>query len=462
MIMVDQLWLFLWVVETDADGSLSASSYLSSRVLTSFSPTNYNEETEHDPELSDNTDLLNSVVKDMEARNRHAREDPEDGAHGLAASILSKAILSLLSVKEDSLKFLDLFHEAIGDATDEYNKSLRKFKEKVTEELSLHLDEADNGTKCDEKKANTDTMTRKSDQIRLAIEIEDIVDELQMLKQLFTTQKSILEGGLKDLNGLSNLRALQDPIYDVLRRLSKQYIPQIDGMLSGAERLRQKLFDLQDLQQKDEDIHEAQTANQQALFTAKQALSAQDQADAAEAQSWILFIFTVVTIVFLPLSFFTSYFGMFDVKDKKNDPGDTPAYSPSYVEKVMWGFSGSFYTVALVAAIVVFRTSTKRSGKARTRDLLIMEYKHQLPAGLIDEDLDKQEVQKMNAMREEVHRPLEARERNAAKKISDTTTTPPEVVTDRVAAENQSFTCHKMLPILRRQRRNDVETAQQH
>lgn len=101
-------------------------------------------------------------------------------------------------------------------------------------------------------------------------------------------------------------------------------------MLSGSERLRKKLFDLQDLQQKEEDVHEAQRANRhavaaarQALFATKQALSSQDQADAAEAQSWILFIFTVVTIVFLPLSFLTSYFGMFNVKDPPTHKGAT-------------------------------------------------------------------------------------------------------------------------------------------
>jgi len=406
----------------------------------------------------------------MEARKNQPSKDPCDDAPSLAASILSKAILSLLSVEEDSLKFLDLFQEAIGNATDEYNTYLRTFKDQVSEELSRRLDEKDSGARadCDGETANTNTMIRKSEQIRLAIDIEDIVDELQMLKQLFTTQTSILERGCKDLIGRPHLQTLANQIQDVLRKLETQYVPQIEGMLSASERLRQKLFDLQNLQQKEEDIHEAQAANrqaqaanqqaqaanrhaaaagQQALFAAKQALSAQDQADAAEAQSWILFIFTVVTIVFLPLSFLTSYFGMFDVKDEKNEPGDTPVYSPSYVGKVMWGFSGPFYTVALVAAFVVFRGATKSSAKARTKDLLILEYKHQLPAKLIDED--NPEFKNMEAMRKEVYEQLIDREQKTVKTPSDTTTT----------AESQSFTCRKMLPFSRRPRRNDVETA---
>ena len=111
-------------------------------------------------------------------------------------------------------------------------------------------------------------------------------------------------------------------------------------------------------------------------------------------------MFTVVTIVFLPLSFMTSYFGMFDVKDPPKEKGETPTYSSSYVDKVMWGFSGPFYTVALVAAVAVFRFSTKSSAEARTKELLIMEYKELLPTKLIDKD--HPEYRSMNALREQV------------------------------------------------------------
>lgn len=44
-------------------------------------------------------------------------------------------------------------------------------------------------------------------------------------------------------------------------------------------------------------------------------------------------MFTVVTIAFLPLSFMSSYFGMFDVNDPPNEKGETPTYSSSYVDR---------------------------------------------------------------------------------------------------------------------------------
>lgn len=164
-------------------------------------------------------------------------------------------------MKEDTLKFLDIFYEAIGNATDEYNVFPRKFKEQANKELSHHLDGADNPIDYDNETTDADKILRKTDQIRLAIQIEDIVDELEMLKQLFTIQLSILKRGWTGLDGLGNFEVLRNSIQDVLHKLSTQYILQLDGMLSSSERLRKKLFDLQDLQQKEEDIHEAQTAN---------------------------------------------------------------------------------------------------------------------------------------------------------------------------------------------------------
>lgn len=139
--------------------------------------------------------MLELVVKDIETRSRYTPVNLSDQAFSLAASILSKSILALLSVKEDTLKFLDIFYEAIGNATDEYNVFSRKFKEQANKELSHHLDGADNPIDYDNETTDADKILRKTDQIRLAIQIEDIVDELEMLKQLFTIQLSILKRG---------------------------------------------------------------------------------------------------------------------------------------------------------------------------------------------------------------------------------------------------------------------------
>lgn len=72
-------------------------------------------------------------------------------------------------MKEDTLRFLDIFYEAIGNATDEYNVFLRKFKEQASKELSHHLDGADNPIDHDNETTDADKILRKTEQIRLAI-----------------------------------------------------------------------------------------------------------------------------------------------------------------------------------------------------------------------------------------------------------------------------------------------------
>lgn len=249
--------------------------------------------------------------------------------------------------------------------------------------------------------------------MRLGIEIEDIVDELHMLNQLFRTQISVLKGGSSLPREFSGLQALGQTMENVQHQLETKYMPQTKLMLSDAQRLRQSLYNLLDLQHKEDDTNEAHEANglrmkanQQALFVAKQALSAQDSADAAEAQSLIRFIFTVVTIVFLPLSFFTSYFGMFDVKDSPNE-GDTPTCSPSYVDKAICRFSGPFYKLALAVAGVLYYFRTKSLARDRIRGLLVLEYKGFLLEELIDED--HKEFWGMQEMRSEVEREQKAK-----------------------------------------------------
>lgn len=102
----------------------------------------------------------------------------------------------------------------------------------------------------------------------------------------------------------------------------------------------------------------------------------------------------------------------------------------------MWGFSGPFYTVALVAAVAVFCFSTKSSAEARTKELLIMDYKEQFPTKSIDEDYP--EYGNMHAMREEVLAQLRARDEKKAKKIHDASSTTPGGAAEKLAITSGS------------------------
>ncbi len=66
----------------------------------------------------------------------------------------------------------------------------------------------------------------------------------------------------------------------------------------------------------------------------------------ADNQNKAVFIFTAVTIVFLPLSFFTSYFGMNLAGVRDSD----------YTEAYFWKVCGSVsFCIVLVVVLWVFR-----------------------------------------------------------------------------------------------------------
>ena len=60
-----------------------------------------------------------------------------------------------------------------------------------------------------------------------------------------------------------------------------------------------QLLELLDLQQKEANLYEAQTSNLQTRLATRQAKASREQADETKAQSQIILLFTVVTIIFV-------------------------------------------------------------------------------------------------------------------------------------------------------------------
>lgn len=248
-------------------------------------------------------------------------------------------------------------------------------------EFDMSMVRKQNNSERGQKGGERERFEQRRAGIQLGLEIADVIEELNMLKLLFETQSEVLTQALGDVSKVVWLERLQVGFPRALDKVTKEYMPQVDRMMRDAQRVHKSLMGLLDLQQKEEEIQEAQNANRQALFSAKQALSAQDQADAIEAQSQILFIFTVVTIVFLPLSFFTSYFGM-NIDDGK---GGTTNYTRTNVNRVMGGASGPIIGLLLIGALVWYYVGKTLSARKRTRELIQLEDQDYLPDGLISE-----------------------------------------------------------------------------
>ena len=144
--------------------------------------------------------------------------------------------------------------------------------------------------KLSEKQNREDTMA--------ILELRDIQDELQSLHKLFDQQKETIAQMVEiyqrpdyvelSKNGLTILREAQDKL--------AEYIHQVDSMIRSAERTRKDFEKLLDLKQRQANVDEARLARY--------------QADLTSAQSRAVLVFTVFTVIFLPLTFFTGLFGM--------------------------------------------------------------------------------------------------------------------------------------------------------
>jgi hypothetical protein len=208
------------------------------------------------------------------------------------------------------------------------------------------------------------TTENRPEVVTLGLEIADIIDELHMLERLFWTQYRVLNRlSMKIMSQhIVVLKGLGEGISTILERINHSFLVQVKQMITNSERVYKSILDLLDLHQKEENIRKAKRANQQAQFSAKQVMSAQATADATEAQSWILFVFTSITTIFLPLSFFTAL----------------------VTNKAMRTSGGTIAFVFAVDAAIYYFWGKHVAAKERTMWLIDLEDKKFLPSDLMD------------------------------------------------------------------------------
>ncbi|KAL4878743.1 hypothetical protein BJY04DRAFT_220810 [Aspergillus karnatakaensis] len=198
-----------------------------------------------------------------------------------------------------------------------------------------------------------------SPEIRLLKEVNDICDELYILKRLVDDQEHVWNQASQVLR-TDHITFASDTLTEIKK--------EIMGMIHEAEILQKSIDTLMDLKQKQANVTEAKFARQQAKDTAK-------QTEAMKRQSDTLVVFTVVTIVFLPLSFLTSLFAL----NISNFPhkGDDVVYQGWWIFPILFGVStvvsGFFISIAfqvdslkkIVDKIVVWRSSKSAADEER-------------------------------------------------------------------------------------------------
>ncbi|KAI1123789.1 hypothetical protein F5Y10DRAFT_45506 [Nemania abortiva] len=283
VLMVDQLWL--WAVDNNT--------------LMTFFPKRESHPIEGP--LFQQGDLRNSIYNELNGDLTGRCENALD----LAAFITLHAVTVLLDrSSHPDLEIFRIFDEAIGILTERMTSSLKSFR--MQSHTKIHddsdSDSADDNSTEAIKKRHKRELERAERQNRentsAVLELRDMEDELHTLLNLFTEQQDTIKQ-MKGSYEKSELQSLTEwgrgYLKEALQRL-EEYEKQVHDMLTRVDGTRKDYEKLQEMIQRQAQVDEVRWSRLQAELASSQNLS--------------VMIFTTFTVIFLPLSFFTSLFGM--------------------------------------------------------------------------------------------------------------------------------------------------------
>lgn len=345
--MVDQLWM--WILGPNL-------------IVTSFAQRW--EQPKNDP-----LNVLDGVIEDINSKTR----DPVTSVYDLAIAITNRCsgVFDRHRMDEE-YQFLDMFESAVGLATDRETVLFRQFNAaslQASEWLMNHrklnhwarhtqkqeeqqknyrpwiLDDTDQRAYHEsEEPLFIDKLLDIGQETDLLAEAKDIRDELNIIRTILQHQKDILDD-LQDIICSIHTHTYNNrPQNDIKKRFREQHrtidmhLKDIERMDAQAERVYYSITDLLDLKQKQASANEARFARDQAAGTTR--------------QGKIILVFTIVTIIFLPLSFITSFFTINLAEFPHDADGDTQLHL-SYVARYTFGigFAISIPLIALALAV---------------------------------------------------------------------------------------------------------------
>jgi Mg2+ and Co2+ transporter CorA len=176
----------------------------------------------------------------------------------------------------------------------------------------------------------------------LLAETKDIRDELNMIAKVFEDQQHVLmelEAAICDIyfEEQQSQKGVKKRFREQLKTID-MHLKDIERMDKQAERIYSSITDMLDLKQKHANAFEARFARDQAAGTAK--------------QSQIIMVFTIVTIVFLPLSFIAAFFAI-NIEEFPRASDGTASLPLGYVSKYMFGIGFAVSIPLVVIALVL-------------------------------------------------------------------------------------------------------------
>ncbi|KAI2633998.1 hypothetical protein GGS21DRAFT_519511 [Xylaria nigripes] len=281
VLMVDQLWL--WAVDNTT--------------LMTFFPQRESHPIEGP--LFQQADLRNSIVNELNGDLTGRCENALD----LAAFITLHAVTVLLDrASHTDLEVFHIFEEAIGILTERMTSSLKAFRMESYSKVydSDSDDPGDNGAKAIKRRHQRElerAERHNRENTSALLELRDMEDELHTLLSLFAEQRDTIKTMESSYSTSEETftECGREFLKEALQRL-EEYDRQTRDMLARVDATRKDYEKLQEMIQRQAEVDEVRWSRLQTELASSQNLS--------------VMIFTTFTVIFLPLSFFTSLFGM--------------------------------------------------------------------------------------------------------------------------------------------------------
>jgi Mg2+ and Co2+ transporter CorA len=324
--MVDQLWM--WILGKDL-------------VVTSF-PQRW-QQPKNDP-----LNVLDSIIEDINSKTR----DAVNSVYELSMIITARCsgVFDRYKMGNEEYQFLDMFEASIGSAMDHETLLFKEFNDASAQAsawLQRHRrhnrfsilgnpkDKEDPTPKEQEEESKyedssplfIDKLLDIGQETDLLAETKDIRDELNMIKKVLEDQAHVLpdlEASICEIYAESQTsqKEVKKRFKDQLKAID-MHIRDIDRMDKQAERICDSITDMLDLKQKHANAFEARFARDQAAGTAR--------------QSQTIMVFTIVTIIFLPMSFIAAFFTI-NIDDFPTNPvTGSHSFHLGYVSKYVFG-----------------------------------------------------------------------------------------------------------------------------
>ncbi|KAE9382220.1 hypothetical protein N431DRAFT_394088 [Stipitochalara longipes BDJ] len=333
VLMVDQLWL--WVVDEKT-------------VVTCFPRRLQSTRDNEDLDGEDETDVLKTIIAYLHSPRRPEIENSNDLAALIfcqCVSILHRAdMISEIDFLKNYSIWSNIWADEVMQMLIQFVKSFENFMVWIkqqpaeSEESIRRFEEIFNVTK----------------QTHLLRNIQDLKDELCMLEAVFQDQIEVLSATGKEIDK-ANFQCVDGcEVDEAVPRCphssmafvdqSNKHWKQITRMQAQANQAYDTLKDLLDLKQQQANVLEARVSRNEAISSGE--------------QSKTIMVFTIVTIIFLPLTFVTTIFALPIAEFKRvvvpaSQPmPPTPFLPKSFVEPFIIGVT---FAVAIPLIIAAFK-----------------------------------------------------------------------------------------------------------